>query len=58
MRVSLVAGHRVVLRNVGTLEPYDKKAQKYRHPDTGAMRTAKRTRFIRFKLAAGLRDEL
>lgn len=48
----------VVLRNVGTLESFKKKAQRYRHPVTGEMQVAKSKRHIRFVLSPTIRRKL
>jgi nucleoid DNA-binding protein len=48
----------VVLRNVGTLETYQKAPQRYRHPVTGQVRVAGAKRHIRFILSPRMRTSL
>lgn len=55
---SLLSGQPVVLRNVGTLETYTKRAQRYKHPVTGDLRTASAKKHIRFTLSPRMRARL
>lgn len=55
---ALLDGQPVVLRNVGTLETFKKKAQRYRHPVTGELQVATSKRHIRFVLSPTIRRRL
>jgi nucleoid DNA-binding protein len=48
----------VQLTNVGTLEPYLKKAVRYRHPETGKLLKSMPRRHVRFILSVGLKQAL
>ena len=55
---SLLDGNPVVLREVGTLETYQKSAQRYRHPVTGDLKVASPKPHIRFVLSPSMRLRL
>jgi nucleoid DNA-binding protein len=55
---ALLDGTSVVMRNVGTLETYTKKAQRYRHPVTGEIKVASPKRHIRLVLSPRMRSRL
>lgn len=55
---TLREGRPVVLRNVGTLRPFTKKAQHYKHPTTGEYMTAPPRKHVGFILSPRLRVAL
>ena len=58
LRRLLVDDISVNLLNIGTLAPYIKKATRYRHPETGDLRTTKPKRIIRFIASSKLKKDL
>lgn len=55
---ALEEGVAVNLTDVGTLEPYVKRATKYRHPGTGRVTKAPQRKHVRFVLSPALRERL
>jgi len=47
-----------MLRNVGVLEPYVRRAYKYRHPVSGEIQTARKTGDLRLILSPNMRGQL
>ena len=58
IREALAEGVPVNLTDVGTLEPYLKKAAKYRHPGTGKIEKTPERRHVRFLISPSLRKVL
>lgn len=46
---ALRAGKSIVLRNLGTIEVYTKRPQRYRHPTTGEIGVSDSKPFVRFR---------
>lgn len=46
---ALCEGKSVVLRNLGTIEVYTKRPQRYRHPTTGEIGVSESKPFVRFR---------
>lgn len=46
---ALCGGKSIVLRNLGTIEVYTKRPQRYRHPTTGEIGVSVSKPFVRFR---------
>jgi nucleoid DNA-binding protein len=58
LRNTLVSGRSVSLMNIGTLQPYDKKPHRYRHPSTGEMQDAPERTHLRLVVSPGLLEDI
>lgn len=54
----LTEGRSVTLTNIGTFDPYVKKATRFRHPITREFAEIPARRFIRFVMSPGLKQTL
>ena len=55
---SLMDKESIYMSNLGTLKPYFKKPQKFRHPSTGETRVRPGTFIIKFAAAKSLLNEM
>lgn len=58
LREALADGRSIGFKNIGTLEPYAKQPQRYRHPRTKELEESDPSTRIRFVMSPNLKDEL
>ena len=58
LREALVTGRSVGFKNVGTLEPYRTRPQRYRHPKTKELERSDPSTRIRFVMSPNLKEDL